>query len=150
MPSETRAETATATTYPTVEQYEQWKEKANELDLTVSEFIKCMTEAGQKKFGVAVEPDETSQELREQRNDLKQQLEQARDRVESLEDRLHQGERQQIKQYLEENPGASYHEILQHISNTLPDRVTKHLDEMEGVTVRRKGGDYYAAGETNR
>lgn len=150
MPSETSEETATATAYPTVEQYERWKEQANELDLTASEFIKSMTEVGRKKFEVAVEPDETSRELREHRNDLKRQLEQARERVKSLEDRLHHGERGQIKQYVEENPGASYADIVQSLSNTLPDRVTKHLDEMEGATVRREGGDYYAAEEMDR
>lgn len=150
MPSETSAETATATTYPPTEQYEQWKEQADRLDMTTSEFIQSMTEAGRKKFGVAVEPDETSQELREQRNDLKQQLEQARERIETLEERLYHGERQQIKQFLEDHPGASYAEILQHIADTLPERVNKQLEEMEGTTVRVEDGDFYPAEEVDR
>jgi len=147
MPSETSAGTATATTYPTVEQYERWKKQADEMDLTVSEFIKCMTEAGRKDFEIKVEPDETTQELREQRNDLTRQLEQARERVESLEDRLHHDERHQIERIVEENPGASFADIVQHFANSLPDRVTRHLDELEGTTIQRRDDGYYAAEE---
>lgn len=150
MPSETSTETATATTYPLVEQYEQWKEQADELDMTVSEFIQSMTEAGRKEFEAMVVPDETNQELREQRNDLKRELEQARERVESLEDRLHHGERKQIERYVEENPGATYHEIVQHTIDTIPDRVTKHLEEMEGATIYEEDGDFYPAEEVDR
>lgn len=67
--------TQPAMAYPTTEQYKQWKDRAEQMDMSVSEFMKAMTEAGWKKFDANVEPDQTNRELREQRNDLKQELE---------------------------------------------------------------------------
>src|SRR5699024_529453 len=40
------AESKVATTYPTEEQYQRWKNKADSLDMSTSEFIQSMTEAG--------------------------------------------------------------------------------------------------------
>jgi hypothetical protein len=57
-------------TYPTAEQYDRWKERANEFDMNVSQFMQSMIEAELKKFNAVVEPDETVAGLREQRNDL--------------------------------------------------------------------------------
>ena len=38
--------------YPTKEQRERWDERADELDMNTSEFVKSMVEAGMKKFEV--------------------------------------------------------------------------------------------------
>ena len=82
-----------AATYVPQTQYARWKRRAEELDMSVSEFIKSMVEAGSKKFEATVEPDEAARELREQRNYYKTQLDRAQSRVSKLEDRLDQGER---------------------------------------------------------
>lgn len=104
-----------------------------------------MVEAGMKKFGASVEPDETNQELREQRNELKTELDRARDRIQELEDAVYYGERRMIKRYVEENPGAAYEEIIQHVIDTVPQRVTTHLDDLEGDELRYVDGGYYPA-----
>lgn len=114
------------------EQKARWKALANEHDMSQSEFVAGMTEAGLKKFDATVDPDESRTELRKQRNDLKEQLELARDRIESLEDRLHHGERTEIRQYVEDNPGAPFDEIVRHVIDTVPARVSQHLDDLEG------------------
>ena len=136
-------ETKTATTYPTEQQYERWKKEAEEEGMSTSEFIAAMTEAGMKKFERHVETDEDTQELRRQRNDLKDQLQQSRERVRELEDQLHSGEREVLQQKIEENPGISFPEIVQEVVDTVPERVNRHLDELEGDTIRSEGEGFY-------
>lgn len=138
-------DTQPAMTYPSKEQYQQWKNHAEELGMSVSEFMSSMVEAGRKKFEVDVAPDETNQELRENRNDLKAELEHARDRIEQLEDRLHRTERMAVKEHVEKNPGATFGEITQSVGDDVPKRVMDHLDDMLGSEVRREGDYYYPA-----
>ena len=111
--------------------------------MSVSEFMQAMVEAGLKKFDATVEPDENARELREQRNDLRDELDHARSRIDDLETRLYQGERAAVRNYVEENPGATYEEIIQHVVDTVPERVTKHLDDLEGEDVTVEGDHYY-------
>lgn len=138
-----------AETYPSEEQYQRWQARANDMGMrSVSEFVEAMVEAGLKKFDAAsVEPDETNRELRQQRNDLKAELDRARDRVADLEDAVYHGERQAIKEFVDANPGASYDEIIQHVIDTVPERVTTHLDDMEGEGLRVEDGRYYLRDE---
>lgn len=129
------------TTYPTEDQYNRWEARADELGMSMSEFVECMVEAGLKKFEVSVTPDETNQELREQRNDLKDELDRARRRIEQLEDELHHGERGTIRDYVEANPGATYDEIVQHIIDTAAGRVVSYLEGLEGDKLRVETDD---------
>ena len=48
MPNDTSDDTQPAMAYPTAEQYARWKARAEELDMSVSEFIQAMVEAGIK------------------------------------------------------------------------------------------------------
>jgi len=145
------SESRHAATYPTEEQYERWQSHADEMDMrSMSEFVEAMVEAGLKKFDArSVQPDETNQELRQQRNDLKTELDAARRRIQELEDAAYHGERQEIKDFIETNPGASYDEIIQHIIDTIPERVTAHLDQMEGEYLLIEEDRYYAQEEGN-
>lgn len=130
-------------TYPTKEQYQRWKSQADDTGMSMSEFIEAMAEAGMKKFNVDVEPDETNRELREQRNELKEELDRARDRIRELEDAVYHGERRTIQRYVQENPGATYEEIIQHVIDTVPKRVTTHLDDLESDALRYEDDGYY-------
>lgn len=132
-----------AMTYPTPEQYEGWKADAEEMDMSVSEWMQAMIEAGRKKFDASVEPDESVQELREQRNDLKAELEHARERIQTLEELAHRSERQAIIEYVEKNPGATYGEIGQHLTDTVPERLQPHLDALEGEELYADGEGFY-------
>jgi len=137
-------------TYPTEEQYRRWEQEADELGMSMSEFVECMVEAGMKKFDTKVTPDETNQELRKQRNDLKEESERARNRIDRLEDELHHGERGAIRDFVRTNRGATYDEIVQHVIDTAAGRVTSHLEGLEGDTLQVKTDDdgtdlYYPA-----
>ena len=138
-----------AATYPSEEQYERWQARADDMGMrSMSEFVEAMVEAGLKKFDAAsVEPDETNRQLRQQRNDLKAELDRTRDRIADLEDAVYHGERQTLKNFVDTNPGASYDEIIQHAIDTVPERVTTHLDDMEGEDLRVEGGCYYLRDE---
>lgn len=142
-----------ATAYPTPEQYDRWTDRADELDMSVSGFITSMVEAGMKVdrgFELTMERDETNRDLREQRNDLKDELGHARDRIERLEDRLHGSERRSILTYVEQNPGASFEEIVQFVVDTAPQRVNRQLDELEGEALRVDDeGHYHSVDEAD-
>jgi molecular chaperone DnaK (HSP70) len=132
-----------AATYIPQQQYTRWKSRAESLDMSVSEFIKSMVEAGNKKFKATVDPDETASELREQRNHYQQELENAQDRVSKLETRLDQGERAEIRRFIESNPGATFEEITTHLIETVPERTNELLESLEGDAVRVDGDGYY-------
>ena len=129
-------DTQPAMCYPTKEQYARWKKRANEFDMTTSEYMQAMIEAGQKKFEVSVEAEEPNQEIREERNELMDQLERAEERIEDLHRSRQYTEQSAVLQYVEENPGASFDEILDHLKETLPGRLNRLLDELEGSELR--------------
>ena len=143
----TESDKQPAMTYPTQDQYESWKTDASEMDMSISEWMQAMVEAGRKKFDAQVQPDETPQELREQRNDLKDELDHARDRIQDLETHLHHGERETIRKYVAANPGASFDGITRHIIDTVPERVNRHLDELEGDALVADADGYYPTEE---
>lgn len=112
---------------------EEWEEQAEEMGMSISEWVIAMTRAGQKPFGREVAPNQSRDDLRKQRNDLRRELQRARDRIEELEERVHTSEREAILEYVEENPGAEYQDIVQHVVNSASSRVTEILDQMEGT-----------------
>jgi ElaB/YqjD/DUF883 family membrane-anchored ribosome-binding protein len=141
------AESKHAATYPTHQQYDRWSVKADEFGMSTSEFIEAMVEAGLKKFDASTNPDETNRELRQQRDELKQELDRSRERIQDLEDAVYNGERQTIKEFVKANPGAPYDEIIRHVMRTVPERVTAHLDDLEGEELLFDDDRYYP---TNR
>ena len=132
-------------TYPAEDQYHRWEEQADGLGMSLSEFVEAMVEAGLKKFEPTAEPDMTNQELRDQRDELKQELDHARNRIRELEDAAYHGERRTIKRFVEQNPGVGYDKIMQHVIDTVPQRVTTQLDELEGVEIQNTDAGYYPA-----
>jgi hypothetical protein len=137
--------------YPSDEQLDRWDDRQEQVGVNSrSQFICDMVEAGIKTdrgFSTAVAPDETAQELRQQRNDLRDELARVRDRIERLEDQLHSGEREAIEAFVRENPGATYDDIVRELVETVPDRVNRHLDDMEGEVLGHdpETGAYYLA-----
>lgn len=124
-----------------MEQYETWKEEASDLDMSVSQYIRNMTEAGRKKFDVDVQPDESHRELVEERNRLKEELERAQARIERLEDQTDVAERSAIIDFLAEEGTATRKEIINKLGVDLPTRVDNHLDAIP--TVVADGEQYY-------
>ena len=139
-----------AATYVPHQQYSHWKGRADDLDMSVSEFIKSMVEAGNKKFEATVDPDEADNELREQRNHYKREFERAQSRVSMLENRLDRGERAEIQSFIEANPGASFDEVVQHLIETVPERVNDLLETFEGEYVEVTDGAYYPIGDSEK
>jgi hypothetical protein len=125
--------------YPSKNQYDRWEDRREQVGVSSqSQFICDMVEAGikaDKGFSATVAPDETARELRQQRNDLKDELARARERIEQLEDQLHSGERETIEQFVAENPGAAFEDIVRHVADTVPERLNRHLNDMDGDAV---------------
>ena len=136
-------------TYPSDQQLRRWEDRyENSGFRSQSEFVEAMIEAGMKKFDAPeLQPDETNRELRKQRNELRSELDRARKRIKSLEEAVYQGEHQAIVEYVRQNPGASYDEIIQHIITTVPDRVTRHLDDLEGEALQIEEDGYHFRGK---
>ena len=141
-------------TYPTKQQHARWKARAEDFDTSLSKWIQAMVEAGDKKFEIEVEPDETNDELREQRDDLRAELDHARERNERLEGMLYDEERAAVVEHLAEEGPAPFEDALAHVRDTAPARVSHHLTELEaegiveevtGVTHHR--GGWHLTGE---
>lgn len=117
--------------YPTESQYDRWKARADAIGYkTYSQFLQDMIEAGikaDKGFETAVDPDESPQQLRRQRNELKAELDQARDRIENLEEQAFLGERRAIRRYVRDNPGATTDEIIDYMERTASERTLRYL-----------------------
>ena len=140
------ADTKRAVAYPVEEQYEVWESRADEMGYrSTSQFIQDMVEAGSKKFTAEVEPDETNEELRQHRNNLKDELDNARSRIQDLEEQLYNDEKAEVEKVIEENPGASFGEVVQEIVDTVPERVNRHLDDLEGDSIRVENDRYFPA-----
>ncbi|MFC6771225.1 hypothetical protein [Halorubrum pallidum] len=131
-------------TYPTKEQHARWKKEAEQMDMSLSEFIQAMTEAGMKKFDVDVEMDESLDEVRRQRNDLKSELDRTRDRLSDLEEQVQSKERAEIKSFVEDNPGANLQEISQRVVETAADRAIEQVNQMVTIgELQYENGEYY-------
>jgi len=137
-----------AAAYLSTEQYERWKDQADDFDMSLSGFIGAMVEAGMKKFEVSVEPDKTNQELREQRDDLKQELDSARERISELEDRLYRSDSEEIRRFVEDNPGTDFDGIKEHLRATVPARANEHLAVIEGESIEGHNDAYYPTPDT--
>lgn len=83
------SETQPTMTYPSKQQHARWKQEAESMDMSLSEFVQAMTEAGLKKFDADITSDESARALRQQRNELKRELDRTRDRVRELEAQVH-------------------------------------------------------------
>lgn len=141
-------DTKYAVCYPTVQQYEQWKRQAEEMEYSsVSQFMTEMVEAGYKQLSSSVTYDEETSELRSQRNELKRELDNSRERIKHLEERLYQSEQHAIVQFLtEQEAGASFAEIVQHLINDTPARVAEILEYMEADQIESTDGNYRLVG----
>lgn len=139
------SENSGVTAYPSEEKVERWEEWADSMDLSLSAFIVKMVDTGMREGSLDVQPDETWYELREERNTLKDELNEARDHIRHLEAR--QGiERHQVEDYISENPGVTYDELVEHMQNTIPGRLSTHLDLSRKI--RYEDGEYYPADES--
>ncbi|WP_411967347.1 hypothetical protein [Haloferax sp. YSSS75] len=141
-------DTQAAMCYPKQTQYEQWKDWASEMGYkSVSRFMIEMVEAGYKQLNISIGYDDDTKELRKQRNDLKRELDQTRDRLQQLEDQLYRDERNSILEFLEEEPnGATFAEIVQHVINDTPARVSIILNELDSDQIRLEDGRYDVRG----
>lgn len=132
----------TATTYPRTEVYQEWSDHADDLDMSVSNYIRAMVEAGRKQIDFSVERDGKAAELRTQRNNLKRELDDARQRIEYLENRLYRGERGAILDILDEDETTPFGLIVQRIIDDAPARVARALEEMDGEEIVIEDGEY--------
>lgn len=140
-------DTKYAVCYPSVNQYEQWEDQAEQMGYnSVSRFMTEMVEAGYKQLNGSITYDEETGELRTQRNELKRELDSARERIEVLEQRLYRGERRAILEFLsQQDCGATFAEIVQHIIDDTPARVARVLEELEADKIESDGESYRLA-----
>jgi len=131
------------TTYPDNEQRKRWEANAEELGMSMSEFVESMVEAGMKSFEVSITPESSVGELRRQRDQCRQQLREAKSRIDDLESRLGTTEQAEIREFIKNNPGATFDEITQHIGSSVPARVSNHLEIMAGTELHEEDGTYY-------
>lgn len=138
----------TAVTYPPQSLYEDWQDHADELDMSTSRFLLRMTEAGRNHVDLEDIAQRSIQELHEQNTDLQRELERQRARNDELERKLRTTVHGEIIQFVEQQPGATMPEIIQHVADTVPGRVAGHLDLLEEDALEVRGGDQYYPTDT--
>jgi hypothetical protein len=74
---------------------------------------------------------------------LKREVERQRQRNRELERELRQTAYFEIADYVEENPGTSMPQIIQHVADTVPGRVASYLDLLEEEELVVRDGRYY-------
>ncbi|SDZ92691.1 hypothetical protein SAMN04488065_1264 [Haloplanus vescus] len=136
-----------AAAYPPEALYESWSDHADELDMPISQFIIEMVEAGRKQIDLEEYAADSIRELRDQRDDLRNEVRRQRARVEELERQLDRTARTDIVAFIEENPGATTPEIVQHAADTVPGRTIGLLDALDGRSLRERDGQYYVLDE---
>lgn len=122
---------AQVATYPEDNQKARWRRNADELGVSLAEYVEMMVEAGTKNFTARTEKDETSDELRQQRNELRAEVRRLRSRVETLEDRLYSGEREAIIEFLKDEQPATEGAIVNEVVESANQRVPSILDSFE-------------------
>ncbi len=145
-------ETKYAVCYPSESQYNHWRKVADQMGYnSVSRFMTEMVEAGYKQISGSITYDEDTSELREQRNELKRELDNSRERIARLEERVYQGEHSTIIEFLrEQETGASFAEIVQHVIDDTPARIAEILDQMDTDQIKSSDGVYQLReGNTN-
>jgi len=133
----------TAHAYPTSSLYESWSEHADSLDMSVSQFIIRMVEAGRKDINMENGSSDTLRELLQERADLNREIDRQRDRISDLERQLSQTSQSEIASFVAENPGVQTPVIIQHVADTVPGRVASNLDALEGNLIERRDDSYY-------
>lgn len=136
-------ETATVTTYPPESLYEAWCMEADNRDMSCSRFIVEMVEAGRKQVEMDDAATESLRELQQRNVELQEELDRQRQRVRQLERQLNRTEHSDIVTFVEQNPGATMPEIIQHVADTIPARVASHLDLLEGDVLQQAEDGYY-------
>ncbi|SNR64828.1 hypothetical protein [Halorubrum vacuolatum] len=133
----------TAHAYPPKEIYNAWGEHAEELNMSISQYIIRMVESGRKNINMEDSSSDTLRELLQQRATLSRQVERQRDRIKDLERQLEQTSQSEIASFVTENPGVQTPVIIQHVADTVPGRVAGHLDALEGSLIERRDSGYY-------
>ena len=133
----------TAVTYPPQSLYQLWCGGADSLDMSISQYIIRMVEAGRKDISMEEASSESVRDLLQQQANLKREIQRQRDRIRDLERQLEHTSRSEITSFVTENPGVRTPEIVQHVADTVPGRVASHLDVLEGNTIEQHGAEYY-------
>ncbi|ELZ45907.1 hypothetical protein C463_05735 [Halorubrum californiense DSM 19288] len=121
--------------YTPQDRYEMWKQEADELGMSMSQWANAMVEAGLKKFDRDIQPEESKSDLRKRNTQLWNDYEKVRKERDKLETQLHQTERRAIVEFVEENQGCRYKEIAQHLAKNRGSRLTKLLDALDGEEI---------------
>ena len=121
-----------AATYVPEELLEDWDEMAEEMDMSRSEWLLAMVEAGRKKFDRDIQPDESKRDLRRRNTELWNDYQEASEERDRLRKQLRLTEGRAIVEFVEKNPGCRYEEIAQHLVENQGSRLTKMLDAMNG------------------
>lgn len=121
-----------AATYVPEDLLEDWDDLAEEMDMSRSEWLLAMVEAGRKKFDRDIQPDESKRDLRRRNTELWNDYQEASEERDRLRKQLRLTEGRAIVEFVEDNQGCRYEDIAQHLVENQGSRLTKMLDAMNG------------------
>lgn len=139
------AEKIRAVTRITVEQDERWRLRSDELGYpSLSQFIGAMTESGLKKFDGSVVTKQTQDKGINTNDSISLELDAAHDEITQLQSQLAREGRDNIVEFVKKKDGPTYSEIVKHIIESTPARVTSQLEAILGdELIVDENGRYY-------
>ena len=140
---EISSDKTTAVTYPPEPLYEQWSDHADTLDMSISQYLIRMVEAGRRNISMDEASTESISGLLQQKADLEREIQRKEERIQDLERQLQHSSRSKILSHINDNPGACTPEIIQKMADTVPGRVASHLDALEGELIEQRTDGYY-------
>ena len=137
------ANKTSAVAYPPQTLYDSWDEHAEDLDMSTSQFIIRMVEAGRQNISMDDASATSTRDLLQERADLKREIQRQRDRIKDLERQLQHSSQSEIVSFITDNPGTTTPDIIQDVADSVPARVASHLDALEGKVVEQRSDGYY-------
>lgn len=131
--------------YPSVDEYEYWKKQADEMDITVNEWILTMVQLGDTKLKKGHEPPNASENIHRRIRCLRTELRNTELTLDRIDKKLRSVERHEIISFIDNNPGAEADEIVEYIKKSTPSRVNTHLEMLTFEELTRKDGGFFVS-----
>lgn len=136
-------ERKTVMTYVPAYQKERWKEHADQLGMSQSEFLRTMVQAGRRNFEIPDLPTGEEEETAQSANS------------QNSEESAQQGEefRERVRAALSDSEYRSWDELLAALTNDIEDRLDTTLQDLQAsneVQYSGRHGGYTLAGSSER
>lgn len=137
------SETVVATSYVPRTQYQLWEKEAKKRDMSISQLISSMVQAGLTDIELEEDPSSEIIELRNQLRQVQAERDKAKKEKRNQNQEAYHVGLGKIKELIINNPGIDRHEIVNYIMENPVIFVDKYLQNLEGSEFNNRNGEWY-------